>query len=376
MSASQISRWRKLASPPRPGKDAAIELAAPLAVIGLVTVGVVLLGDSVVTRMAISMLINLVVVVGLYTFIGTSGVLSFGHIAFMAFGAYVTALLTIPPTLKRVVLMDLPEPLANTDFAPIASSLVAAAGAMVVATVIAIPLMRLSGIAAGIATLAILQIAIVIARNWDTVAGASGSMLGVPTTTGLQSAFAWAVVAIVIAFVFRRSRPGLRLRASREDHNAALALGVNIWRDRVIAFSISAGIVAAAGAEYAHFLGAFSPDNFYLGITFLTLAMLVIGGMTSLLGAVVGTIVVSAFYEGLLRVEQVSNIRSLREIGLALVMIAVLVRRPHGITGGAEIDGNTLARWRDAFWAGAKAVRYRRARDLSSRDASRARQPR
>jgi branched-chain amino acid transport system permease protein len=104
--------------------------------------------------------------------------------------------------------------------------------------------------------------------------------------------------------------------------------------------------------------------------------MLVIGGMTSLFGAVVGTIVVSAFYEGLLRVEQLSNIRSLREIGLALVMIAVLVRKPHGITGGAEIDGNTLARWRDVFWAGTKAVRYRRARDLRGRDASRARQPR
>ena len=88
-----------------------------------------------------------------------------------------------------------------------------------------------------------------------------------------------------------------------------------------------------------------SPESFYLGITFMTLAMLVVGGMNSLWGAVLGTLVVTTIGELLLRVELASGVLNLREVGLALVMLAILILRPRGITSGLELEWYRVRDW-------------------------------
>jgi branched-chain amino acid transport system permease protein len=148
-----------------------------------------------------------------------------------------------------------------------------------------------------------------------------------------------------VAWGFQRSRSGLRLRASREDDGAAHAIGIRVTRERGIAFVLSAFFVGAGGALYGMFIGSFTPDAFFLNITFLITAMLIIGGMTSLAGAVVGTIVISVLAEFLRRAEQgfdlglfqVSARPGLREVGLAIAMLAILILRPAGVTGGREL---------------------------------------
>jgi branched-chain amino acid transport system permease protein len=135
------------------------------------------------------------------------------------------------------------------------------------------------------------------------------------------------------------------LRASREDEAAAAASGISVRSVRLFAFVLSAAVVALGGVLQGHFLGVLTVGQFYFEFTFLTLAMLVMGGMRSLSGAVVGTLVVSVVSEAL-RVAaggfsigdtMVPSAQGLREIGLALIMLAVLVMRPHGIMGDREL---------------------------------------
>jgi branched-chain amino acid transport system permease protein len=309
-------------------------------------------GSTVLQRDAVAMLINLVLVVGLYVYAGNSGILSFGHVSFMAIGAYVAALLTVPVERKEVLLPDLPEPLLNASFDPLPAALVAAAVAGLFGLVIAVPINRLTGLAASLAMFSVLLIVHVVASNWDAVTRGKGSMIGVPATITIWWALLAACVALTAAFLLQESRIGLRLRASREDEVAARSIGVSVLFERCVAFVVSAFLVGAGGFLYAQFQSSFNPDAFYLGVTFVTIAMLVIGGMGSLAGAVVGTIVVSGLTVGLRRIEDgidlgsltVSAPGGLAEVALAVLMLVILVFRPSGITGGRELHW-PLGRW-------------------------------
>ena len=252
------------------------------------------LGPDSLDRVVIGAVINLIVVVGLYTFVGISGVFSFGHAAFMAIGAYAGAILVIPPEIKTLILPDLPGLLADVRLDALPATLAAGAIAAGVALILCVPLVRLSGLTAGLATFAVLIIVNVVAKNWQQVTHGTAGVAGIPTTTTIAAALGWALAAMTVAWTFQRSGMGLRLRASRDDEAAARAVGIGIGRERAVAFVISAFFVGAAGALFGMFIGSFNPDAFFLNVTFLMIVMLIIGGMTSLAGAVVGTLVISA----------------------------------------------------------------------------------
>ncbi len=296
----------------------------------------------------VSGLVNLVVVVGLYVFVGNSGVFSFGHISFMAVGGYAAGLLSIPETTKKVLLPDLPGFLATTTLAPAPAILAGGVAAAIFALVWAVPLMRLSGLTAALGTFAMLLITNVVAINWQAVTHGTAGVTAIPTATTRDTALIWALVAIACAWIFQQSRTGLRLRAAREDDVAASATGVRVARERGVAFVVSAFLVGIGGGLFAMQLGTITPDAFFLPITFLTIAMLVVGGITSLSGAVVGTLVLTAVAEVLRRVETTVDRPGLREVGLAVAMLAILVLRPQGLMGGRELGWPSRLRWRRA----------------------------
>lgn len=307
------------------------KLKFPLLVALIPYLCVMISGDASLTVVATGMFINMVVVISLFMFMGLSGVLSFGHVGFMAIGAYAGALLTIPPVQKETLLPALPVWLQQLEVNPVIAAIASGLVAVVFALFLAAGLMRLDGLAAGIATLAVLMIVYTVASNWDAVTRGTGSMLGIPIKTTLTVAFVVAALAILGAAILERSSLGLRLRASREDAPAAKASGVNLTRDRSAAFAISAFVAGVAGFLYAQFLGVFGPDSFFIPLTFLTLAMLVVGGRTSLTGAVLGTVTLATVAEVLYRVEKGIGLTGLREIGLALVMLVVLLVVPEGL---------------------------------------------
>ena len=144
-------------------------------------------------------LINLTLVVGLYVFAGLSGVFTFGSIGFTAIGAYTAALLVIPPDQKLVLQPLLPKFIAHAHFGAVLATLIGGVVAALVAAVVSIPLMRLNGIAAGLATFALLVIIYTVANSWEQVTNGAAGISGVPqkVAPSLNVGLSWAAVAIV-----------------------------------------------------------------------------------------------------------------------------------------------------------------------------------
>ena len=294
----------------------------------------------------INALVAVTVVVALYVFVGNSGVLSFGHVSFVAVGAWTAGVLAVPVEEKPATMPYLFGFLADSHTGNLTSLVLAAVAGGVFAFVAGLPLMRLSGLAAGIATFAVLGITNNILRYYEKIGPGLNVFSSVPETTDLLQAAVVAVVAIVVAFGYQTSRWGRRLRAARDDAAAARAVGISVYHQRLIAFTLSGMLAGVAGGLYVHFL-PINADFVYLELTFITLAMLVIGGMTSLWGAVVGALAVSGLdsllaeaEEGLGRVDLPSGSRL---VVVGFVMALVLIVRPTGITGGREV---TLSRRR------------------------------
>ena len=303
-----------------------------------------LIGSEQLNFTLTEMLIRMVVVIGLYLFVGNSGVMSFGHIGFMSIGAYAAAWMTLPPEWKQVMLTGLPAMLQENTYSFAAAVLWSGLMAAAVALFLGAAIMRLSGLAASIATFAFLAIVFSVYSNWESVTGGTSSVIGIPTVVGPWIALGFVCAAIVAAYAFQVSRLGLMLRASRDDDVAAASSGVEMQRVRLAAFVASAFLVGVGGALYAHFLGVLTTDAFYLALSFVTLAMLVVGGLNSLTGAVVGTLAVTAIVEVLRALERgldaggthLALPRGTQEIGLGLALALVLIFRPAGLSGGRE----------------------------------------
>ncbi len=276
--------------------------------------------------------------------------LSFGHISFVAVGAWAAGVLSVPEQEKPAFMPYLFDFLSDTTVGNVPSLVIAGVAGAVFALVVGLPLMRLSGLAAGIATLAVLEITNNILRYYERIGPGLNVFSSVPETTGLLQAALGALVVIVAAFAYQRSRFGRQLRATREDPAAARAVGVSIYRQRLGAFVLSGFLAGLAGGLYVHFL-PINVDAVYLDLTFITLAMLVIGGATSLWGAVIGALAVSALDSVLANAENGLDVlgrtievpAGTRIVVVSALMALVLILRPSGLTGGREFSLDRVA---------------------------------
>jgi branched-chain amino acid transport system permease protein len=289
-------------------------------------------------------LVKVSIVVALYAFIGNSGVLSFGHVSFVALGAWTAGVLTVPPSEKPAIMPNLAGFLQHRHADNLESLALAAVVGGIAAFLVGIPLMRLSGLAAGIATFAVLEITHNLLQYQERIGPGLNAFSSVPETTGLRQAAIGAVICIVAAFLYARSRFGRLLRATREDAAAARAVGASVYRQRLVAFTVSGFLAGLAGGLYVHLLPV-QVNSVYLDLTFITLAMLVVGGAASLFGAVVGALAVSALDSWLSVAENGTSLfgwhidlpSGSAEIVVGILMAAVLILRPSGLTGGREL---------------------------------------
>jgi branched-chain amino acid transport system permease protein len=324
--------------------DPLVELAGPVVLL----VGAGLLATAVSRSLQIYVLHAIVaaaMVVAIYVFVGNSGVLSFGQISFVAVGAFAAGVMTVPVALKGSIMRDLFPVLRDHAVGNLTSLALAALVGAALAAVVGLPLMRLSGLAAGIATFAVLEITNNLLREWTRIGPGATTLSLVPETTGPLQATLGALLVVAVAFAYQRSRPGRLLRATREDAAAAQAVGVSVHRQRLGAFVLSGALCGFAGGLYVHLLGSISTGQVYLELTFLTLAMLVVGGVASLWGAVVGALSVSALDAFLAEAERGVDVGVVLELpsGTRLVVVGalmalVLVVRPSGLTGGRELS--------------------------------------
>jgi branched-chain amino acid transport system permease protein len=319
-----------------------VQLVAPCALI----VAVALLGTVVSASSEgyfVDTLVKVAIVVALYVFIGNSGVLSFGHVSFVALGVWTAGVLTVPVGEKSAIMPNLASFLRTTTVGNVPSLLLAALAGGVFALIVGLALMRLSGLAAGIATFGVLEITHNVLQYYEKIGPGLNTFSSVPESTGLLQASIGALIAIVVAFGYQRSRFGRMLRATREDSPAASAVGISVYRQRLVAFVLSGALAGLAGGLYVHLL-PINTDSLYLDLTFLTLAMLVVGGATSLWGAVVGALAVSALDSFLSQAENGVKIfggtldlpAGTGLVVVGVLMAVVLILRPSGLTGGRE----------------------------------------
>jgi branched-chain amino acid transport system permease protein len=314
-------------------------------IVSILAIGVGLISASLQLAVQFA-LCNLVMVLALQVFVGNSGVLSFGHGAFAMIGAWVSGMSTASERVKgnALALENLWEPLIGWNLNLYLSILFAAVAGGIVAAISGAFLMRLNGLAAGIATFAVLGLFYNFFFNNTKLGPGSQALPAVPKFSGVYEPLLLAAVAIILVYGLNVSSIGRKLRATREDLMSAPALGISIQKVRWVAFTLSGALAGLSGGMYVHVAGTWQVQDYYLVFTFLTLAMLVIGGSASMWGAIAGTLVVTAVGQILLLWEQGKSIVGLkidlpngaRSLIIAATLVGMLLWRSSGITKGQE----------------------------------------
>ena len=303
---------------------------------------------------ATNFLIMLVAVLGLSVFSGNSGIISFGNVAFMGIGAQVSASLTLPPAFKTANLPLLPTFIQSAQFDFWTATLIALIVVALVALMSGLAILRMSPTSASIATLGLLIIVNSLIIGAQGFTRGSQAMYGIPKLVNLPIAIGLAAIAIIVARLYRESVAGVQLRAGRDNDAAARACGINVPAERLRAWVVGAMLSGLAGAMFAHVLTVFSAKEFYFDLTFSIIAMMVVGGMASVTGAVAGAILVTMLIEILRRLEngfslgfvEVPQVFGLTEIGLSLAILAILYTGQSGLLGFREVDSFLPVRWR------------------------------
>jgi branched-chain amino acid transport system permease protein len=309
-------------------------------------------------NMGVYALIYGLAAIGLSLLMGLAGQVSLGHAAFFAVGAYTQAILV-----------------TKTQVPGILAAVLAVAASMLVALVVGLPLLRLRGHFLALATLGLGIIVAVVARELEVTGGTSG-IFGIPKPSFLgriydsPQEYFWllapfVVIGLWLAQRLVHSRTGRALGAVNDSEVAAECLGVNTYALRVRVFVLAAGYAGLAGVFYAHWLAVVSPEaaGFELSVTLLL--MVVLGGLGTVWGAVIGAVAVEALDEGMRSfipklIPGASGEVQLLGFGIVLVLLVVLlpgglaqlwarVTRRRGIAvataavSRAEHDGNDAA---------------------------------
>ena len=256
--------------------------------------------------------INIILAVGLNLITGITGQFSLGHAAFMAVGAYTSAILT-----------------SNFGMPFIVGIIGAALIAAVAGVLIGIPTLRLKGDYLAIATLGFGEIIKTLLLNNEYVGGASGFNY-IPLYTNWTWLFLMVVLTIVVISNFIKSKSGRACIAIREDEIAAEAMGINTTFYKVLAFAIGALFAGIAGALYGGYLSFITPESFGFMKSIDILVIVVFGGMGSITGSVVGAIAISFISIAL------QGIPELRMVIYSVILFIIMVYRPQGIMGNYE----------------------------------------
>jgi branched-chain amino acid transport system permease protein len=289
--------------------------------------------------------IAIILAVSLNVINGLCGQFSLGHAGFMLVGAYVCLLFTsalptpvFDPEVGGAVMRDpllsgiLPEQIRF----PL-GLLLGGLAAAVAGLLVGIPTLRLRGDYLAIATLGFGEIARVMVTNMNTVGGARG-LTGLPAHTTPAWIFAIAGICVLFSVNLQRSTWGRALIAIRENELAAEVMGVRVARMKVMAFVYGAFFAGIAGGLSVHLATSVSPKSFEFMKSVEIVVMLVLGGLGSLTGAIIGAILLTILPEALRDVERLIDQPGLRWMVYSLILILLMIFRPQGIFGQKELS--------------------------------------
>ncbi|HTY42607.1 MAG TPA: branched-chain amino acid ABC transporter permease [Thermoanaerobaculia bacterium] len=273
--------------------------------------------------------INVTLAVSLNLINGFTGQFSIGHAGFMAIGAYASSYFTVTfgPAL-RTSLGSLPL-FVQDSVVLLVGLAIGAFLASIAGFFVGVPSLRLRGDYLAIVTLGFGEIIGVVILNIDAVGGARGYS-GIPKLANFFWIWIFAAVTILIVYRIVHSSFGRTLVAIREDEVAAEAMGVHTTRAKVISFVVSSAMAGVAGGLFAHYLMYVNVRSFNFLKSFEIIIMIVIGGLGSISGSVLGAVLFISLTEGLREFAQY------RMVLFSLLLIILMIVRPQGILGHKE----------------------------------------
>jgi branched-chain amino acid transport system permease protein len=314
------------------GRRAAIAAAALAVIYGLGLAAETTLIEY-VQRIVLLAGINVILAVGLNLINGTTGQFSIGHAGFMAVGAYAAAFSGVH--LAPFVHSALGEgALANGVIFNLAL-LVGGVFAAFAGLLVGAPSLRLKGDYLAVVTLGFGEIIRILFNNATFLGAATGYFgddpSGLPAYTTFFWVYAWAL-GIVVAFAnLTFSQTGRSLGAIREDEVAAEAMATPTTRLKVLAFTLSAAAAGVAGGLFAHMQAGVRPEDFRFEKSIDMIVMIIIGGLGSISGAVLGGIFVAV------TLELMRDLQEYRLVLYALLLISIMLLRPQGLLGTREL---------------------------------------
>ena len=283
--------------------------------------------------------INIILAVSLNLVNGFTGQFSIGHAGFMAVGAYGSAVFSLHAGRAWVAALSAagaPAPLAQGAALLVAlligGLLAAAAGYLV-----GLPSLRLRGDYLAIVTLGFGEIIRVTIQNLDITGRALG-LSGIPGWVDFFWVYLVAAAVIALSVNLANSTHGRALFAIRDDEVAAEALGVNTTAYKVTAFVIGAFFAGVAGGLSVHLLSVASPESFTFLRSIEVIAMVVLGGLGSISGAVMAAVMLTILPEAL------RTAGALRIVVYSLMLIVLMITRPQGLMGSRELSLRRLFR--------------------------------
>jgi branched-chain amino acid transport system permease protein len=282
------------------------------------------ISDAYITNVATSALTYIVLALGLNIVVGFAGLLDLGYVAFYAVGAYFYALLSIKAGLSFWAVLPL-------------SAIMAA----IFGILLGFPTLRLRGDYLAIVTLGFGEMIRITLNNWDSLTGGPNGILGIrgPDMLGLSFSqpyhYYYLIIIIGIFTIFavnrlNNSRIGRAWIAIREDEIAAEAMGINIVKMKLLAFALGAFFAGMAGAFFAGKMKFVSPESFTFFESVIILCMVVLGGMGSILGVILGAVVL------IILPESLRGFQNYRMLIFGGAMAAMMLFRPQGIIGNIK----------------------------------------
>ena len=285
---------------------------------------------------------------------GFAGQFSLGQAGFMAIGAYMVGIFTVPVNLRADVFYAVPmNPYLVNIYMPLWLALILGGLlAALVAGLIGTPVLRLRGDYLAIATLGFSEIIRIIITNANTITNGALGIKNIPSLNDVRYIFLATAVAYVLISLLLSSSYGRAFKAIRDEEIAAEAKGIDLFHHKNMAFMVSAFFAGIGGGLYGALLGTVDPKNFLFTLTYNFLLIIVLGGMGSITGSMLGAVIVTAGLEYLRVFDEPLAIMGvaipvfrpgLRMVVFSLLLMACVLFWRHGIMGTREFTWDKLA---------------------------------
>jgi len=302
-------------------------------------------------------LIYAVVAVSMNLLTGFTGLFSLGQAGFMAIGAYTVAIFTIPVDARPSVyyISGINEAIANIHLPFIAALILGGIFAAIVAALIGIPVLRLKSDYLAIATLGFAEIirAIISCPQMDTITNGSYGLKNIPGFSSVFTPFIISVICIGIMLLIINSSYGRAFKAIRENEIAAEAMGINLFKHKELSFIVSSFFTGIGGGLLAVFMRSIEAKTFQVNMTYTILLMVVIGGIGSVTGSIIGAFLVNCGQEWLRFFDEPLTIAGIqiplfrtgfRMVIFSILLMVVVLFYRRGIMGANEFSWNGLRR--------------------------------